>query len=137
MRMAWTALAGMVVTLCLGIGSAARGADAKAARPNVILILADDLGYGDLSSYGAGEMRTPHIDTLISQGMRFDTFYANSTVCSPSRAALLSGKYPEPVGVPGVIRTRADDNWGYLAPGAVLLPAVLHQAGYHTALVGK
>jgi arylsulfatase A-like enzyme len=110
---------------------------APAPHPNIVLILADDLGYGDLSGYGARDMRTPHIDSLADRGMRFDYFYANSTVCSPSRAALLSGKYPELVGVPGVIRRRVDDNWGYLAPETVLLPAVLKQAGYHTALVGK
>src|SRR5271170_1474295 len=123
--------------LGLGRGVEAGAVDPLAERPNVVLILADDLGYGDLSSYGARDMRTPHIDSLVSRGMRFDMFYANSTVCSPSRAALLSGNYPELVGVPGVIRTRPDQNWGYLSPAAVLLPAALKQAGYHTAIVGK
>jgi arylsulfatase A-like enzyme len=106
-------------------------------RPNVIVILADDLGYGDLSSYGAPDLRTPHIDRLIAGGMRFDEFYANCPVCSPTRAALLSGRYQDLVGVPGVIRTHADNNWGYLAREAVLLPQVLEQAGYHSAIVGK
>ncbi len=69
--------------------------------------------------------------------MRFTNFYANSSVCSPTRAALLSGKYPDLVGVPGVIRTHADDSWGYLHPKAVLLPQILKNAGYQTALVGK
>ncbi len=69
--------------------------------------------------------------------MRFDRFYASSTVCSPTRAALLTGCYPNMVGVPGVVRTRAEDNWGYLSPRAVLLPGLLKQAGYETACVGK
>ncbi len=106
-------------------------------KPNIVVILADDLGYGDLSSYGAKDMRTPHIDALVKSGMRFPNFYANSSVCSPTRAALLSGKYPDLVGVPGVIRTHADDSWGYLNPKAVLLPQLLKNAGYQTALVGK
>src|SRR6185437_9602273 len=124
---------GLLMFMC----SAAIGAPVGGSRPNIIVILADDLGYGDLACYGAKDMRTPHIDALVGRGMRFNYFYANSTVCSPSRAALLSGNYPELVGVPGVIRTHADDNWGYLSPSAVLLPAVLKQAGYHTGMVGK
>ncbi len=106
-------------------------------RPNILVILADDLGYGDLSCYGATDLQSPHIDRLVGSGMRFDNFYANCPVCSPTRAALLSGRYPDLVGVPGVIRTHARDNWGRLSPDVVLLPAVLKRAGYHTALVGK
>ena len=111
--------------------------DLAHAQPNIVLILVDDLGYGDLSSYGAQDMHTPHIDSIVAAGMRFDRFYANSPVCSPTRAALLTGRYPPMVGVPGVIRTKASDNWGYLSEDAVLLPAVLKRAGYHTGMVGK
>ncbi len=105
--------------------------------PNLLVILVDDLGYGDLSSYGARDLRTPHIDSLARRGMRFTEFYANCPVCSPTRAALLSGRYPEMVGIPGVVRTYARDNWGHLARDAILLPEVLKRAGYHSALVGK
>jgi arylsulfatase A-like enzyme len=105
--------------------------------PNILILLVDDLGYGDLSSYGATDLETPHIDALVEAGMRFDRFYANSPVCSPTRAALLSGQYPERVGVPGVVRTHARNNWGYLDPEAVLIPEVLKRAGYHTGMVGK
>lgn len=108
-----------------------------AAPPNVLLILADDLGYGDLSAFGATDLRTPHVDSLLRAGVRFTNFYANSPVCSPSRAALLTGRYPERVGVPGVIRDEAPDSWGYLAPSVALLPTFLAKRGYHTALVGK
>ncbi|RDC65923.1 sulfatase-like hydrolase/transferase [Adhaeribacter pallidiroseus] len=110
---------------------------AAAAKPNIVVILANDLGYDDLGSYGAKDLRTPNMDALVKNGMRFTNFYANSSVCSPTRAALLSGKYPDLVGVPGVIRTHADDSWGYLNPKAVLLPQILKNAGYQTALVGK
>ncbi|MDH4240537.1 MAG: sulfatase [Phycisphaerae bacterium] len=128
-----------------GVGAAALampnwlGARAKtqAGKPNIVVILVDDLGYGDLSSYGAEDLKTPHIDNLVAKGMRFDSFYANCPVCSPTRASLLTGRYPDMVGVPGVIRTHQTNNWGHLAPQAVLLPNLLKQAGYHTAIVGK
>ena len=112
-------------------------------RSNILMILVDDLGYGDLSSYGATDLKTPHIDKLLAAGMRFDNFYANCPVCSPTRAALLSGRYPDMVGVPGVIRTHITNNWGYLSPHVVLLPMLLKEEGrfanrpYHTAIVGK
>jgi hypothetical protein len=95
------------------------------AKPNIIVILVDDLGYGDLSSYGAPDLKSPAIDSLMAAGIRFDSFYANCPVCSPTRAALLSGTYPDLVGVPGVIRTIPHNNWGWLAPHAVLLPKPL------------
>ena len=106
-------------------------------RPNILLILTDDQGYHDVSYYGTKDLRTPHTDQLAAEGMRFDNFYANCPVCSPTRAALLTGRYQEYVGVPGVIRTHADNSWGYLAPEATLLPQPLKEAGYHTALIGK
>ena len=134
-------IATLVLTACvpyLSIHPVKQARSAEQPRvPNIILILADDLGYGDVSSYGAKDLKTPKVDALVSAGMRFDNFYANCPVCSPTRASLLSGRYPELVGVPGVIRTRAANNWGYLSPRAVMLPQVLRKAGYHTALVGK
>ena len=110
-----------------------------AEKPNLLLILVDDLGHGDLSCMpnGAKDIRTPHIDALAASGIRCDNFYANCPVCSPTRAALLTGRYQEVVGVPGVIRTHAKDNWGYLHPDAVLLPDFLRPRGYHSAIVGK
>jgi len=107
------------------------------SKPNVLVILVDDLGWGDLSCYGATDLKSPNIDRLVAAGMRFDRFYANCPVCSPTRAALLSGRFPDLVGVPGVIRTGIRDNWGNLAPQAVLLPQMLKRVGYHTAIVGK
>ena len=108
------------------------------ARPNILVILADDLGRGDYSAFGTPDIRTPNIDRLCREGLTFDNFFANSPVCSPSRAALLTGCFPDRVGVPGVIRDETpDDSWGWLAPSATLLPQVLKPAGYHSALVGK
>ena len=106
-------------------------------RPNLLVIMVDDLGYGDLSSYGATDLRSPHIDGLMKRGMTFRNFYANCPVCSPTRAALLSGRYQEMIGVPGVIRTHPENSWGYIQPDAVLLPRLFRNAGYHTAIIGK
>ena len=106
-------------------------------QPNILLILTDDQGYHDVSYYGTADLRTPNIDALAAEGMRFDNFYANCPVCSPTRAALMAGRYQDYVGVPGVIRTHASNNWGFLDPKAVLLPEKLNQLGYHTALIGK
>ena len=100
----------------------------------------DDLGYGDLSCYGAPDLKTPHIDALFEEGIRFDQFYANCPVCSPSRAAILTGLYPDKAGVPGVIRTPLPDavpNWGKLREDTPFLPELLGDAGYHTAAIGK
>ncbi len=105
--------------------------------PNVIVILADDLGRGDYSAFGTKDISTPNIDRLCREGMTFHNFYANSCVCSPTRAALLTGKVPDRVGVPGVIRHTPDNSWGWLSPQAVLLPQILSPAGYHSAIVGK
>ena len=109
-----------------------------AERPNILVILTDDQGRGDYSAFGTRDIHTPNIDRLFHEGMTFENFYANSCVCSPSRAALLTGCYPDRVGVPGVIRDETpDDSWGYLTPKAVLLPARLKPAGYHCGMVGK
>lgn len=105
--------------------------------PNIVCILVDDLGFGDLSFQGATDMETPHLDDFARQGLTCNNFYANCTVCSPSRAALLSGRYPDLVGVPGVVRQNEDNNWGHLAEEAVLLPQVLKAKGYHSAIIGK
>ncbi len=129
----WPAAA-LAVTLAAGEA----GAQARPPRPNIVVILVDDLGVGDLSCYGAEDLETPRIDALVARGMKFDAAYANCPVCSPTRAALLSGRYPELVGVPGVVRTHSPkDSWGYLAPSSRLLPEVLAAAGYRTACVGK
>lgn len=108
-----------------------------AEKPNIVVIVADDLGYGDLSCYGATDLKSPHLDSLMASGLRFTNFYANCPVCSPTRAALLTGKYQELVGVPGVIRTKPEDNWGYLSPTANMLPQALKKQGYSTAAIGK
>jgi arylsulfatase A-like enzyme len=106
-------------------------------KPNIIVILTDDLGYGDLSCNGGKDISTPNIDRLFANGVRFTNFYANCTVSSPTRASLLTGCYPDRVGVPGVIRTYDTDNWGFLNPETITLPDMMKKAGYQTAIIGK
>jgi arylsulfatase A-like enzyme len=107
------------------------GAQAQApARPNVILILADDLGYGDLGVYGQKQIKTPNIDRLAAEGTRFTDFYAGSTVCAPSRCVLMTGLHTGHC----TIRGNSKAN---LPPEEVTVAEVFKQAGYRTGLVGK
>jgi arylsulfatase A-like enzyme len=109
-----------------------------ATKPNIVVILTDDQGRGDYGACGTKDIQTPQMDRLFREGLTFRHFYANSCVCSPTRAALLSGCFPDRVGVPGVIRDElSDDSWGCLAPRVKLIPQVLASAGYHCALIGK
>lgn len=106
-------------------------------KPNIIVVLTDDQGYGDTSAAGPRDLRTPNMDRLQREGVRMSQFRANCCVCSPTRAALLTGRQPDRAGVPGVIRTDPLLSWGWLSPSAATLPEVLKPAGYHTALIGK
>lgn len=129
-----------VIVFCVAVSSCglAGATDQTSAQepPNVLMIMVDDLGYGDLSCYGAEDVRTPNIDRLAASGIRFTDFYANCCVCSPTRASLISGRYPDRVGVPGVIRTHAENSWGYLAPFPTIAD-MMRRRGYQTALIGK
>ncbi|HVR35546.1 MAG TPA: sulfatase-like hydrolase/transferase, partial [Methylomirabilota bacterium] len=110
---------------------------AAPSPPNFLLILTDDHGIGDVSAYRKADVQTPHLDRLAAEGMLFTTMRANCTVCSPTRAALLTGRYADRVGVPGVIRTHPENSWGWFDPAVSTLADELNNAGYHTALVGK
>lgn len=109
-------------------------ARAQEARPNILIILCDDLGYGDLGCYGHDSIRTPNLDKLAGQGMRFTECYAASAVCSPSRAGLLTGRIPSRCGIYSWI---APGNPMHLQKTEVTLAALLRQVGYRTAQVGK
>jgi arylsulfatase A-like enzyme len=105
-------------------------------KPNIIFVMADDLGYGDLGCYGQKTIQTPHIDRLATEGMRFTDHYAGSTVCAPSRCSLMTGLHTGHTYVRG---NREIKPMGQLPllPDTVTLPRALKQAGYTTALIGK
>lgn len=119
------------------LGAAPASCAADPVSPNVLIIFTDDHGYGDVSAYHASDVRTPNIDRIAADGMLFTNMRANCTVCSPSRAALLTGRFPDRVGVPGVIRTQPENSWGYFDPKVPTIADELKKAGYHTAIVGK
>lgn len=123
--------------LCLG-GMLAAKAPARPVRrgkPNILFILADDLGYADLSCYGRREYRTSAIDSLAADGMRFTQAYANSAVCTPTRAALITGRYQTRLAV-GVEEPLAMRDVG-LPPSHPTMPSLLRKSGYSTWLIGK
>src|SRR5919106_2907254 len=103
---------------------------AREAKPNVIFILADDLGYGDLGCYGQKVIKTPHLDRMAAEGMRFTQAYAGSTVCAPSRCCLMTGLHTGHCRVRGNARVP-------LEPGDRTVAEVLKEAGYATGLCGK
>src|SRR5436190_394723 len=102
--------------------------------PNVVVIFADDLGYGDLGCYGSKTIATPRIDAMAAQGARFTDFYVAAPFCSPSRAALLTGRYPARCGVPYVLFQAEHTG---LPPDEITIAELLKERGYATACVGK
>ncbi|MFM9030284.1 MAG: sulfatase, partial [Opitutaceae bacterium] len=107
---------------------------AASERPNIVLILADDLGYADLGCYGAKDIATPHLDRLAAEGTRFTSFYVAQAVCTASRAALMSGFYPNRVGMSGALNHTSTTG---LSPKERTLAERLKATGYATAIFGK
>lgn len=107
---------------------------APAQRPNIILILSDDVGYGDLTCYGATHVRTPNLDLLAKEGIRLRDAHSTASVCTPTRFALLTGKYAWRQSGTGIASGNAPL---LIRPGSATLPALLKQAGYRTGAVGK
>lgn len=110
---------------------------ATSRPPNIVIILADDLGYGDLGCYGSPSIRTPHLDAMAREGLRFTDFYAAAPVCSPSRAALLTGRLPVRSGMLGERNVLYPDSKGGLPADEITIAAALKKRGYATAHVGK
>ncbi len=125
-----------VQLVCLAALSYGQAGRAPAQRPNIIVILADDLGYGDLACYGNQTYQTPNIDKLAQGGMKFLDFHSNGVVCSPTRASLLTGKYPQSTGITGVITAKSHRDVG-LDTREVLISEILKSNRYKTGIVGK
>lgn len=123
----------LVTLIIVGCGMAANAAD----LPNVIIIYADDLGYGDLGCYGSPTIRTPNLDRMASEGLRFTDFYSAAEVCTPSRAALLTGRYPIRNGMCGHRRVLFPNSKGGLPRSEVTIADALREKGYATGHIGK
>ncbi len=127
--------------VCWGYKMVALASDHQDQKPNVIFILADDLGWGDLSSYGNEHFKTPYLDRLASEGRLFTRFYTNSTVCSPTRAAFLTGKYPARLGIHGHLSTHEINSRrgmaDFLDPDITTLADIFKANDYATAHFGK
>ena len=126
-----------IVFLFLVWGLAWGHLQAQNSKPNLILIMADDLGYQDLSCYGSTKHKTPVLDKLAKEGIRLTSFYAGATVCTPSRMALLTGAYPPRAGWRGGVVGYGIKPLNGLAPEALTMGEVFKGAGYETALIGK
>jgi uncharacterized sulfatase len=122
----------IALLLSLALVSACAAAD---ARPNIVIILADDLGYGDIGAYGATRIRTPHIDSLAANGVRFTNGYASANVCSPSRAGLMTGRYAIRSGLAWKVVTAADTKG--LPESEETLGELARRAAYRTMFIGK
>lgn len=126
------ALRSLSILLCLLVTLPASAFEQ--ARPNIIIILADDMGYGDLGSYGSHTINTPNLDELAAKGARFEHFYSASPVCSPARAALLTGRYPVRMGIHKVFYPESLQG---MDPEEITIAELLRDRGYRNALIGK
>src|SRR5690606_10462251 len=110
----------------------------SASQPNFILIFTDDQGYGDLGTYGNPTIKTPHIDQLAAEGQKWTNFYVAANVCTPSRAALMTGRLPIRSGMQGEKRrVLFPDSKGGLPASEITIARLLKQKGYHTGIIGK
>lgn len=136
MKIKFKILPGVCTMLCIGILVQAQKPNAKplTGMPNVVLILADDMGYGDLSSFGATQYKTPNLDKMACEGVRFTNFYVAQAVCSASRAGLLTGCYSNRVGISGALGPNSKIG---LNPSEETIAEVLKKRGYRTGIFGK
>jgi len=125
-----------ILILTLIITSCANENETKVISPNIVLIMADDLGYGDISCYGNTLINTPNLDRLAAEGVRFTDFHANGAVCSPTRAALMTGKYQQRTGVEGVITAKNHREVG-LNLNEITLAEELKKYNYYCGIFGK
>ena len=130
----WVLVCGAVVLLGAEISSRQQPPPAGGGRPNIVLIMSDDMGYADLGSYGGKDIKTPNLDRLAGEGVRLTDAYANGVLCSPTRAALISGRYPQRSAIETALGPEGTRG---LAVTGTSLPQVLKNGGYRTALVGK
>ena len=124
-------------TMLASAALSAAGCGKRQRRPNIVLIMADDLGYGDLGCYGSDWISTPNIDALAKNGLRFTDYHSNGAVCTPTRAALLTGRYQQRAGLEGVIYVKPPTRQEGLAPAEITFAEALKPVGYASCIVGK
>src|SRR6476661_860563 len=129
----WGAATGLAT---LALGRDAKGRAAPPRPPNILFILADDLGYADVACYGRPDLKTPNIDRLAAHGVRMLQAYSNSAVCTATRVALITGRYQYRLRV-GLEEPLTNDPAVGMEPGHPTLPSLLKQAGYSSTLIGK
>lgn len=125
----------LLCTFILSVQSCQKADHSAEKQPNIIIFFTDDQGYGDVGCYGAEGFETPHLDNLAKQGVRFTDFYVAASVCTPSRAALLTGKYPKQLGLHEAVIFPYSTHG--LSPDEITLPELLKPLGYTTAVIGK
>jgi arylsulfatase A-like enzyme len=126
-----------VFLVTVPIASHGHAQSARIARPNVVMILMDDMGYGDIGSYGVADARTPNLDRLAREGVRFTDAYANASNCSPTRAGFIMGQYQQRYRIEWPLGADPGDSARGLAVTGAALPALLKKNGYATGLIGK
>ena len=133
-RLKWVFAIGSIVLIFFSCNRKSISNIDNTTKPNIVLIFMDDLGYGDLSAYGAIGYTTPNLDRMAAEGIRFTDFHAATAVCSASRAAILTGCYPDRVSVHGAYMPDAKEA---LHPNEVTIAEVAKSQGYKTAMFGK
>lgn len=136
MTMKNTCLIGLVALLGVSCADSSES-ETNPERPNIILIMADDLGYGGIGCFGEPNIETPHLDSLAEDGIKFTDFHANAPVCTPTRAALLTGNYQQRAGMEGVIYVRGETREVGLDTAQLTIAELLKPQGYATGIMGK
>lgn len=126
----------LILSLSIVIASCSSKDESRGLSPNIVLIMADDLGYGDISCYGNTIIHTPNLDLLAAKGVRFTDFHSNGAVCSPTRAALMTGKYQQRTGVGGIITAKNHRDVG-LNLSEITMAEEFKKQGYNCAMFGK
>ncbi len=126
-----------LIVLLWSPSAASQSRVVKASKPNIVMILMDDLGYGDIGSYGAPDAKTPNIDRIAREGVKLTDFYANASNCSPTRTGFITGRYQQRYAIEWPLGAVDGDSARGVLPSESSLPRLLKNAGYATGLIGK
>ncbi len=125
------------VSIALSCLTSTGAAKERSEKPNIILIMADDMGYGDIGCYGIKSIKTPVLDKMAADGIKFTDYHSNGAVCTPTRASLLTGNYQQRAGLEGVINAQMDKRIYGIADSEVTMAEIFQKSGYQTGIFGK